>query len=163
MARAQWIMLTAQARDDVSWAHVLARAVGSPLYLDLAFGKPLRADQNLPGDADQVGACEFGAGTLISVVVEHVDALGGEFAVEFFAGPIDRRVALLQVQDGGAERRHRLRPFDAGIVMAGLDNGTGEARDTDAVGAAMDRYLRAIGPGNQRLHGVGIFGAEIED
>ena len=31
--------------------------------------------------------------------------------------------ALLQIEDGDLERRHRLRPDDAGLVVRGLDDG----------------------------------------
>src|SRR5438046_1858279 len=103
--------LSAQPRDDIGRTHVLTRTVGAPLYLDLAFGEPLGTDDDLPGNADQVGTGEFRACALVRVVVEHVDAPVRKLLIELFAGAIDRRVALLQIEDGGAERRHRLRPF----------------------------------------------------
>ena len=50
------------------------------LSLELAFGEALRADQDLPGNADQVGGGELGAGALVGVVVQHLDALGRKLA-----------------------------------------------------------------------------------
>src|SRR5438046_1302796 len=54
-------------------AEILARSVAAPLDLELALGEPLGADQNLPGNADQVGGGEFCTCPLIGVVIEHVD------------------------------------------------------------------------------------------
>src|SRR5262249_3486600 len=78
--------LRRQPADRIGHAHELAAAVGSLLDLDLALGKPFRADQNLPGNADQVGRREFAARPLVAIVVEHLDALAGELAVELLAG-----------------------------------------------------------------------------
>src|SRR6185437_2955914 len=149
--------------QEVSRREVFPRSVRAPLEFDLAFGKSLRPDHDLPGNTDEVAGREFGTGPLVGVVVENVDALGHEIGVELFACAVDSGIALLEVEDRGTERRHRFRPFDTGIVMAGFDDRADEARDADAVGAAMDRHLDAVGAGNHRLHRVGIFGAEIED
>ena len=56
-----------------------------------------------------------------------------------------------------------VRPLDTGLVMRGLDDGGDQARDADAVGAAVDRPLDAVGPGDHRLHRHGVLGAEVED
>src|SRR5437588_6507511 len=156
-------ILSRYLRHHFHRTEMLARTVAAPLDLELALGEALRPDQDLPGDTDQVGGREFRARALISVVIEHIDALGLKFPIELLARAIDGRVALLQVQNHGGERRHGFRPFDAGIVVAGLDDGADPTRDADAVGAAMDRHVDAIRAGDQRLHRVGIFGAEIED
>src|SRR5437660_6713702 len=100
---------------------MLAHPVAAPLELELAFGKALRADQNLPGNPDQVGGGEFRAGALIGVVVENVDVPGLELAIERLAGGVDGRITLLQVQDHGREGGDSFGHFAAGIVMAGLD------------------------------------------
>src|SRR5664279_2088807 len=81
-------------------AHHLARAAGALFHLDLALGQAARADQHLPGDADQVGGSEFGARPLVEVVIEHLDTLGSEVFVELLAGSIGVGRALLQVEDG---------------------------------------------------------------
>ena len=59
----------------------------------LPSARPLRADHDLPRDADQVGGGELGARPLVAVVVEHVDALGGERAIELLAGRVGRRAS----------------------------------------------------------------------
>ena len=61
------------------------------------------------------------------------------------------------------ERRDRLGPFDARLVVAGLDDRRDQARRTDAVGAHVHRLLAAVRPGHHRLHRLGVFGAEVED
>src|ERR1700676_3121297 len=158
-----WINLSGYPRYHFRRAEILTRPVAAALDLELALGKPLRAHQNLPGNADQVGGSEFRARTLIGVVVEHVNALGLELAIKLFAGRIGIFRALLQVQDHGGERRHGFRPLDGGIVVAGFNDGADQARHANTVGAAMDRHIDAIGSRDHCLHGVGIFGAEIED
>ena len=131
-----------EPRQGVRRAQQFAAAVGAALDLDLALGEPLRADQHLPGHADQVGGGEFGARPLVEVVVEHVDALGRKRAIELLAGGVGVAAALLEVEDRDPERRHRLRPLDAGLVVEGLDDGADEPRHPDAVGAAVDRRAR---------------------
>jgi hypothetical protein len=58
-----------QPFDRLGCAHQFAAAVGPLLDLDLALGKAFRPDQNLPGNADQVGGGEFGARALVEIVV----------------------------------------------------------------------------------------------
>src|SRR6478752_9099184 len=79
-------------------AEVLARSVAAPLDLELAFGKALGADQNLPGNTDQVGRGELRTRTLVGVVIENVDALGLKLAIKRLAGGVGIAGALLQVQ-----------------------------------------------------------------
>src|SRR5262245_59133476 len=58
-----------QAHDGVGRAHELA-AVVRPLFdLDLALAQPLRPNQNLPGNSDQVGSCKLRPRALVTVVV----------------------------------------------------------------------------------------------
>src|SRR4029078_2921742 len=56
-------------------AEILARTVAAPLDLEFALGEALRPNQNLPGDADQVGGPELRAGALVGIVIEHVHTL----------------------------------------------------------------------------------------
>src|SRR5215207_10102744 len=86
-------------------AEILARTVAAPLDLKLALGEAFRPDQNLPGDPDQVGGGELRARALVGIVIEHIDTLGLEFAIKLLADAVDGRVALLQIQDDGGERR----------------------------------------------------------
>src|SRR3569623_306231 len=124
--------------------HHLAAAVGALFDLDLALGETLRPDQNLPRNTDQVGGGEFAARTLVGVVVEHVHTRRRQFLIELLAGGVGFGSALLQEENGDAERRALLRPLDAVLVVAGIDDRAAEARNAGAVGAAMDRLFRAV-------------------
>ena len=66
--------------DGLGQCDVFPRSVGAPLQFDRAVGQPLRPDQDLPRNADQISGGEFGAGALIGVVVQYVDALGDQSA-----------------------------------------------------------------------------------
>src|SRR5664279_4670677 len=100
----RWIISSrGQLCDHIRRAQILAAAVAAALEFELAFGEALGADQNLPGNADQVGGGEFGAGALVGVVVEHLDACRLKLAIELFAGRIGIVSTLLQVQDNGLE------------------------------------------------------------
>src|SRR5262245_25312356 len=48
-----------------------AAPVGAALQLDLPGSKPLRTNENLPRNADQIGGRELRAGALVRVVIEH--------------------------------------------------------------------------------------------
>ena len=58
-----------QPLDRIGGAHQFAAAVGALLDLDLALGKAFRPDQNLPGNADEVGGRELRSRALVEVVV----------------------------------------------------------------------------------------------
>src|ERR1700727_2875362 len=88
--------LRGQPCHDLRRVQIFARPVAAPLDLELALGKALRADQNLPGNTDQVGGGELGAGALVGVVVQYFDAPGGELAIKLFARSIGVGRALLQ-------------------------------------------------------------------
>ena len=62
--------------------------------LDLAGGEAARADGDAPGQADQIDVGELGAGALVAVVIERVDAGGGQRGVEPVAGGVGGGVAL---------------------------------------------------------------------
>ena len=82
-----------QARDHIVERDEFRSAARPALQLDLALGEALRPDDDLPGDADQVGGGELGAGALVPVVVEHVAARRREFAIEAGAGLVRGGVA----------------------------------------------------------------------
>ena len=100
---------------------------------------------------------------MVEIVVEHVDASGGELAVEPLAGGIGIGPALLEVKQRDLERRYRFRPFDARLVVERLDDGTDQTRGADAIGASVDRPFDAVGARHDGFHRFGIFSAEIED
>ena len=65
---------------------LLALAGAALLQLDHARCEPARADDDLPGQADQVHRRELGAGRFLAVVVERVDAGRAERAIERIRG-----------------------------------------------------------------------------
>ena len=83
---------------------------------------PFGPDDDLPGQADQVHRGELGAGALVEVIVEHRNSGFRKALVQRLAGRIDRRVAGLEVDQADLEGRHAVRPDDAGIVVARLDD-----------------------------------------
>src|SRR5215471_2129859 len=115
-----------KAFKRVGRAHKLAAAVGSTFEFDLALRKPLRPDQDLPRNTDQVGGDEFRARPLFEIVVEHLDALDTQLAIQAFRCCAGFGIALLEVEDRNAERCNRLRPPDTCVVMESLDDGGDE-------------------------------------
>src|SRR4051812_8657248 len=113
-AAISWIILIplcpGYLRHHFRRAEILARAVAAPLDLELALGKPLGADQDLPGDPDQVGGGEFCARALVGIVIEHVDALGLELAIKRLTGGVGIARALLQIEDHRGEWCDGVRP-----------------------------------------------------
>ena len=59
--------------------------------------------------------------------------------------------------------RHRVGPDDPVVVMAGLDDRAHQPRHADAVAAHVRSDHRPVGPRDTQVHGVAIFGSEIED
>ncbi len=122
---------------------------------------PTRICQGMP---IRSAVANFAPGRSSSIVVKRVDALRGQLRIELFAGRIGIGAALLEIEDHDRERRHRLRPFDAGVVVEGLDDGG----DQPASGRCHRSPIctgrsTPSGPVTTRLHRFGIFGAEIED
>ena len=72
------------------------------LELDRAAGDAARADDELLGQADQVHRREFGAGRLVAVVVQHLDAGAEQLGVEILGGVAAARVARPQVDQADA-------------------------------------------------------------
>ncbi len=113
-----------QPRDDVARAAATrCSPVARRFSLDLALGQALRADHDLPGNADEVGGRELRAGTLVAVVVEHVEAgrrrardRDPAQAASVAASPAFRfRSATSKGATG-------IRPDDAVLVVARLDD-----------------------------------------
>ena len=107
---------------DVGERSARGAPVAAALELDLALGEALRADDDLPGHADEVHGRELRARPLVAVVVEHVEA-GARRAL----GRARRRRRRsprrrLQVDEADVERRDGVRPDDAGLVVARLDD-----------------------------------------
>src|SRR5271167_3895550 len=79
-----------------------ALAGGASLQLDHPLGQAARADDQLPGQADEVHGGELAARTLVRVVVQRLLAGGGESGVGALAGGVDSGVAGTQADDADA-------------------------------------------------------------
>src|SRR5262249_38625965 len=144
-----------QLIERIGRRHKLAATVGATFQLNFTLRKPLRPDQYLPRNADQVSGGKFRTRPLIGIVVEKLNALGRQLAIEGLRRGVGFSVALLEIKDRNPERRNGLRPYDPGVVMESFNDGGDEARWADAIGAHVDRMLAAIRTGNDRPHGCG--------
>jgi len=88
----------------------------------LAGSKAFRANNDLPGQSDQIHGGEFGPCPIVSVIIEHAQDRRVKLGVEVFAGCVSRRIADLEVDQSDIERRDRPRPNDARVIMRGLDD-----------------------------------------
>ena len=82
----------------------MAGAGGALFQLDLARGKALGPDDDLPGQPDQVHGGEFGPCPVVAVVVKHAQARRLKLAVELLAGRVGRGIADLEVDQADIER-----------------------------------------------------------
>src|SRR4029450_181235 len=110
----------------------MAGAGRALLELDLARGDALRPDDDLPREANQVHGGEFSPRPVIAIVIKHAQASRLELLVKALARRIGRDVARLDVDEADFERRHGLRPDDAGRVVRRLDDGGDQPRHSYA-------------------------------
>src|SRR6266480_3299217 len=115
-------------------------------------------------DAQQLGIGELDARTCVTVVVEHLDSGGGELGIQAVAGFADTR-GFLQVQgyQHHLEGRDRRGPDDAALIVVLFDGRGHDARHTDTVAAHVERGLTARLIEHQRLHGLAVLAAQLED
>src|SRR5271166_6263465 len=143
--------------------YILALAGAAILHLDCSGGEPARPDDELIGQTYQVHRREFRARRFVAVVVKRIDPGIQQFAVNLVSGCPTARVAGAQVDQPDAERRHALRPDDAGIIVVGLDQRADETRHADAIGPHLERRRLAVRAGYEGPHRARILVAEIED
>src|SRR5260221_1058678 len=133
------------------------------LELDRAAGEAARAEDELPGQADEIHGGEFGAGRFVAVVIERLDARIAQFGVQGVGGGDAFGVGRPQIDETDAERRDRFRPDDTLVVVARLDDPADEAREADAVEAHLDGHGLAVRTGDDGIHRVRVFGAGVEE
>src|SRR5690606_34895577 len=92
-----------EARDGIAQGQRLAFAGGTVLYLGIAFLEAARANDDLVGDADEVGRRELAAGGFVPVVVERIETGILHLGVERRTGGIGRGVAGLEVDEAHLE------------------------------------------------------------
>src|SRR5262245_20733840 len=119
--------LPAHPRERAFWGDVFALAGLALLELDRAGLDVARADDELPGQSDQVHRRGFRAGAVLGVVVEGLDLGGGERRVESIGKRPRLLVARPERDEPDFERRHRFRPDAAVLVVARLDDAADEA------------------------------------
>src|SRR5436305_11665388 len=83
--------------DGIIRRQQLALPGFAALQLDLPLREPLRADDNLPWEPDQIERGEFRTGALVAIVVEDLAAGSLQLVVEIGASGVGRGVADLQV------------------------------------------------------------------
>src|SRR5262249_30743752 len=154
--------LRSQSPDGIFQTDKLAAVVSAFFDFNLAARQAFWADQHLPRNSDKIGSGKFGAGALVEIVIENVDASGAQSAVKLLAGRVGIRAALLEIENGRLERRDRLRPFYPRLVMERLDDGSDEPAWPNAVRAHVHRALDAVRAGYSGPHWLGIFGPEIK-
>ena len=135
-------LLSAACGDSTSRSPVARRFSST-----VPSGQSLGADDQLPGNADQVHRGELGARAVFGIVVQHVAAGLLQCGVGFASQGkcIDGGIAGAQAEDRHVERRHAVGPDHAGVVVRGLDDGAQQTRYADAVGAHMDIDVLAVG------------------
>src|SRR6185437_2352186 len=122
------------------------------------------ADHQPMRDAEQLRVGELDAGAGIAVVIEHLDAAGGELVVEAvvnFAYP----GGFLQVErhEHHLEGSQRLRPDDPPLIVILLDGRGDDARHPDAIAAHEEGHFLAALIEYARLERLAVLAAELED
>ncbi len=141
-------------RDDLG---VIADA---RLDLHMSRGSP-PSDDDLVGNAPEVGVLEGHRGLdVIPVVVEHGDALFFELLVELSGFVL---AVVVERDDHGPVRRKRRRPDDPVVIVVLFDDRCDDAGDTDTVAAHEEGLTIALFVHERCTHGLGVFGAELED
>src|SRR5579862_1089353 len=94
------------------------RRVAPVLVLDHAFLQAAIADHDAVRDADELLVGEQHAGALVAIVEERFDSRRDELRVEFLRRILHRlALAIAERDDGDRERRYRIGPDDALVVM----------------------------------------------
>src|SRR5262249_41962885 len=133
-----------EPRQRTFRGNFLAFAGGAALQLDHAFLQPLGADDQLPGESDHIHGRELGAAALIAIVVERLDAGLLKLAVESVRSLRAGRIIGAHVDEADLVGRNALRPDDAVVVVACLDDCAHQPRNADAVAAHLRMDLAAV-------------------
>jgi len=112
---------------------------------------------------DELPVSKHGAGTLTAVIQDHIHARGQQLAIEFLGCRFDSRKSLRtdRAQHHG-KGRQRVGPDDAALVMVLLNGGSRQARDANAVATHFHELRLAVDIQKSRIHGLAVFGAQIE-
>ena len=122
------------------------------LYLDHAIVHAARTNNNLPRYTNQIHARELCARTLVTVIEQRIKTRFHQFLIKIASRCVTHRVTWLQIDHGSAKRGHRIRPDNALVIMARLDDTANKPRHANAIGSHMHRHRLAIGAGHSSAH-----------
>src|SRR5690606_23640312 len=91
----------AKGFDDVGNRYRMAFARSAVLDLDVAGGDAARPDDDLPGNAYEVGGGEFCTGAAVCIVIEHFAAGGCELGIDLLRGMVTPSIAHFCVDNDG--------------------------------------------------------------
>src|SRR4029077_15462897 len=139
-------------------------AVTAMTVLEPSGVEPALRDHQTVWDTEELRVRELDPRPRIAVVVEHLDAGGAQLGIQAVADFADTG-GLLQVErhQHELERRNRLGPDDAALIVILLDGGCHDARYTDAITAHVERDLPSGLIEHHSLHGRAVLAAELED
>src|SRR5690606_32484852 len=115
-------------------------------------------------NADQVRVGELESRALRAIVEQHVETRVAELRVRVLGG-FPHVLGLVHVDrdHDDVERRDRLRPDDAALIMVLLDRRGYDTGHTDAVAAPLHGPGLALGIEHGRAHRAAVLVAELED
>src|SRR6185503_10204419 len=150
--------------DRLAARKLRALPVPPVAVLEAAGFQPALRDHQPVRNAEELRIGKLDAGPGIAVVIEHLDALGGELTIEA-VGNFAYPGGLLQVErhEHHLEGRQRLRPDDAALIVILLDGRGHDARHTDAIAAHEQRHFTARLIEHGRLEGLAVFAPELKD
>ena len=134
-------------------------------YSSLPASRPRSPTTSAMRNAEQLGVGELDARARVAVVVQHLDAGGGELGVQpvgcarAHASDFCRLSGTSTTWNG----RDRLRPDDAALIVVLLDRGGDDARHTDAVAAHEQRDFLARLIEHVAFIALAVLAAELED
>src|SRR6195256_4291723 len=154
----------AQKRERGVRGELGARAIASLAVFESAGLEAAICHHQPVRDAQQLRIGELDARACVTVVVQDLDSGGGELGIQAVADFADTS-GFLQVQgyQHYLEGRDRCGPDDAALIVVLLDGRGHDARHADTVAAHVERGLAARLIEHQRLHGLAVLAAQLED
>src|SRR5215468_2500592 len=126
--------LPTQERSDLVSPHRGGLRVAPTLVFDIVFLQRALADGDSMRDADKLEIGKHDTRPLAAIVKQHFDSRGHQFVVQLVRRSPHRFEAIVTYRcNSNAERRKRLRPDDAALIVVLFDCGSDNARDADAV------------------------------
>src|SRR3990167_5024987 len=152
-----------QEPQNLGHGHLGRRGIAAVLVLDLAFLDATVANRHAMRHTNEFPVGKHGARTLATIVQQHVHTGGQQLFVQLFGGGLHLGTAdHADGADHQRERRDRIGPDDAALVVV-LFNGSGrQARDANAVTTHFEVRGFAVFAKEGRVHGLAVFATEVE-